>query len=275
MRCAVAGVVLFGLAEAAHGADLDALRGSEVFAPSSPTYTNWSGFYVGGQGGFSHADVTFGTGARTMLNRLINPQLPGAPGPAQIVTPLFRDSADGATFGGFVGYNSQWESVILGIEANYNHASIDSLLSQTIPIAPPNIGTGTASSSTRITDYATVRGRAGFVMGQFLPYVMVGVAVGHADFTDSASLRYTPVVAGIPQPDVNLFTSGTQSSIGLGYTAGIGLDWMLTNCIFLRGEYEFVQFTSFGQTPTLLGGTTVSDHKATLNSVRGAVAYRF
>ena len=43
----------------------------------------------------------------------------------------------------------------------------------------------------------------------------------------------------------------------------------------LRGEYEFVQFTSFGQTPTSLGGTTVSDHKATLNSVRGAVAYRF
>jgi opacity protein-like surface antigen len=271
----VSGLML-GFAQTALAADLDYLRGSDVFAPAPAAYANWSGFYVGGQGGFSHAAVTFGTGATTILNDLVSASLPGAPQLAQIPPRFFRDTDSGGTFGAFAGYNSQWEQVILGVEVNYNHAALNVVSSVTVPVVPPNGGAGTAISAIHLNDYATFRGRAGYVMGRFLPYVMLGFALGRADFTDSARLRYTPVILGVPQPTVDISATGTQNStIGLGYSAGLGLDVMLTDCIFLRGEYEFIQFTSFGQTPVLFRGSEPLDHKVTLNSVRGALGYRF
>jgi outer membrane immunogenic protein len=274
MRWVISGLAVLGFAHGALAADLDYLRGSEVFAPGPATYSNWSGFYVGGQGGFTLADVTFGAGANALLNSMLTTGLLGTPQLSQSVPTVLKDSATGAAYGGFVGYNTQWENVVLGIEANYNRTSIGALSSTTVPLFLPNIGTGTESSSAHITDYATFRGRFGYIFGRFMPYAMLGVALGRAEFIDSARVQFTPVVNNIPQPNVDVFGSATQRTIGVGYAAGFGLDVLLTDCIFLRGEYEFINFASFGQTRNLVAGQPF-DHKVTLNSVRGAIGYKF
>ena len=42
---------------------------------------------------------------------------------------------------------------------------------------------GVFSSSLKLTDYATFRGRAGYAFGQFLPYAFVGAAVGRMNYS--------------------------------------------------------------------------------------------
>jgi outer membrane immunogenic protein len=88
-----------------------------------------------------------------------------------------------------------------------------------------------------LTDYGTARGRAGYVIGNFLPYGFLGMAVGRASYTlvQQTSNNVTQTF---------LFTNGAGQTNALlwGYTVGAGLDWALTPNILVRGEFEFVQF---------------------------------
>jgi outer membrane immunogenic protein len=270
----VSALAVLTFAPGAPAADLDYLRGSEMFAPGPATYWNFNGFYVGGQGGFTVADVTFGSGANALLTAMVTGGLLGAPQLSQVVPPVLKDSANGWSYGGFVGYNAQFENVVLGVEANYNRASIDTASLATVPLAPPNAGIASESSSGRLTDYGTLRGRVGYTFGRFMPYAMLGFAVGRIEFVDAARLQFTPVVGGVPQPFVDVFGSAVQRTTGYGYSTGLGVDVLFTDCIFLRGEYEFINFSSFGQTRSPLAGQPF-DHKVTLNSVRAAIGYKF
>src|SRR5689334_1943017 len=108
LRYAVAGVASLGLVGTAFGADLDVLRGSQVFAPSNPVYTDWSGGYVGLSGGGGLADANFGRGATDVLG-LILPTTQTAVGVRMRAgdLALSSDNTGFTSFGGFAGYNSQ------------------------------------------------------------------------------------------------------------------------------------------------------------------------
>ena len=277
-RLTVSVLALLGVIHNAQAADYSEpiLRGSEVFAPAPAAYFRWSGLYVGGQGGFTQADVGFGTGARSMLDNLLDPDLPGDPRLGAPMSQAMKDSAGASSYGVFVGYNAQFENVIIGVEANYSRTSLALASSESVPLLLPDIGTASMSSTAHLTDYGTLRTRAGFVLGRFLPYAMLGLAVGRADFTDSARLQYTPVVNGIPQAAVDLSGNATQSgTITYGWAAGFGLDVMLTHGLFLRGEYEFIKFHSSGTAPVVVGSGEPLDHTLTLNTFRGAVGFKF
>jgi opacity protein-like surface antigen len=58
-------------------------------------------------------------------------------------------------------------------------------------------------------------------------------------------------------------TIGKTNAFVAGWTAGIGLEYMLCGNIFVRGEWEYVQFMSIQNT------------SVTENNVRGAVGYKF
>jgi outer membrane immunogenic protein len=252
------------------------LRGSDVFAPAPATYFSWSGLYVGGQGGYTHAEANFGTGARSMLDNLFGAGLPGNPRRAVAMSEFMEDRVGASSYGGFVGYNAQFESVVVGFEVNYNRTSLNLASSETVPLILPDIGTASMSSTATITDYGTVRARAGFVLGRFLPYAMVGLAIGRGDFTDSARLEYTPVVNGVAQPAVDLSGTANQNgAIAYGWAAGVGVDVMLTAGIFVRGEYEFIQFVSSGSAPVIVGSSEPLDHQLNLHTFRGAVGFKF
>src|SRR5262245_40918093 len=274
-RLTLSAFALLGLVSYGEAADYGApiLRGSEAFAPAPAFYPNWGGFYVGGQGGWSIANARFGTGARTQLDSLLGTS--GLPGDPRIAVPMsqeMQDDVGAASYGGFIGYNMQFENVVLGIEANYNRTSMGLAASESVPILPPDIGTASMASTAHITDFGTLRGRAGFVFGRFMPYAMLGLAIGRGDFTDSARLAYTPVVNGVPQTPVDLASTAFQNgSIAYGFAGGLGVDIMLMSGLFVRGEYEFVQFTSSGTAPIVVGSSEPLAHKIMINTVRGAV----
>ena len=120
--------------------------------------------------------------------------------------PVFSTSygdTNSASFGGFIGYNYEWEDVITGLELNYNHflslsTSINGSIARSFTDST-NLPSGhhylydltvKAQSAINITDIATFRARAGWEAGSFLPYAFGGLAVGRADTSTSASVSY-------------------------------------------------------------------------------------
>ena len=184
-------------------------------------------------------------------------------------------------YGGFVGYNSQWGDVVVGTELNYTRVSLSAEASNTISrsfvdndFRYDTTVTGTASA--KITDYATIRVRAGYAMGWFLPYLTGGVAFGRADYSATASVGYptptdtlpppTPPDLPRPVPPAYLPPAETEAKngvIGIGYAFGAGVDIGLFPGMFIRGEYEHVELGS-------MGGVTAS-----INSFRVAAALKF
>ena len=101
-----------------------------------------------------------------------------------------------------------------------------------------------------LTDYAETRGRAGYIVGNLLPYGFVGLVVGRADYgvsattnaacttTISNTISVTEQCGGFPITA----SAGTSNTLLWGVSVGAGLDWALTQNFFLRGEFEFIQF---------------------------------
>jgi opacity protein-like surface antigen len=99
---------------------------------------------------------------------------------------LDRKNTSGTSYGGFIGYNWQWDQIVLGAELNVNRPTFTVATTGSLSrsVAP---GDGLiyhtlieGSASLRITDYGTIRGRAGYATGIFLPYAALGVAVARA-----------------------------------------------------------------------------------------------
>jgi outer membrane immunogenic protein len=99
-----------------------------------------------------------------------------------------------------------------------------------------------------LTDYAEFRGRAGYVLGNVMPYGFVGFVVGRGDFnvsvtTDAACMipnsTLTAECEGFP-----ITSSDSRGNAFLyGGSVGVGFDWALTPNFFLRGEFEYVLFS--------------------------------
>jgi outer membrane immunogenic protein len=259
MRWVICLVIGLAFAPSAFAGDFDALRGSEVVAP--PTFTNWSGFYAGGQVGFGEAAGDFSRATQPPIAYLLREtDLEDTFSPSD--WPLLgKGHASGVNYGGFVGYNTQWQDLAFGIEANFNHVgssivASDSPISRITPTDSGGntylvnlSGTGTASD----LDYVALRARAGWVLGNFLPYGFLGLALGRADVVTTANVsgqetNASPAVlpcTPTPGSCINFSYSASTVRNGAflyGFTVGGGLDALLTDSIFLRGELEYTQF---------------------------------
>jgi outer membrane immunogenic protein len=244
------------------------------YVPGWTQYRRWEGFYFGGQIGMGDASTDFGQGTASQVAYILRNDIVGDH--VSGWTTLSKVDGTKGVYGGFVGYNSQWDgNLILGAELNYSRFlsggltghSADSMTrlfsdDSNAPAQHHYFYTATVSSSgtARITDYATARSRAGLVIDRFLPYGFLGVALGRVDIVRSATVSYTrqdipdavpitvpPTPPITPQPNFN-FGPQTQSeqqrnALAYGFTAGVGLDVAITQNIFARAEYEYVGFT--------------------------------
>jgi len=164
--------------------------------------------------------------------------------------PVLGTAYSGAPiFGGFVGYNTQWQDLIVGVEANFNYAPVNVVapFSGLGRITPADSSGNTYSvnitsggGSLTNLEYTSLRGRGGWVLGNFLPYGFAGFALGLANYSVTANgwVVQQPSGAIIPLS----FTVGKDSAVLYGFDVGGGLDWAITQNIFLRGELEYVQF---------------------------------
>jgi len=253
-----------GLLSPAFGADYDLpiLRGSEPVAPvvsvGPATFTRWSGFYVGGQFSYSDANTDFSNATAPLVSfSLRDTTLEADQSPSQYQV-LGRGTDNAFGYGGFVGYNTQWQDVILGVEANYTHTSLNTS-SSTTPISRVVSAGGstysvnlTGTGNLDLTDYASLRARAGYVVGNLLPYGFAGFAIGRGDYNVTTHVygQQNAATAVLPCDPANSTCVGYDfsNSVGqsnallYGLSVGGGLDWALTQNVFLRGEFEFIQF---------------------------------
>jgi outer membrane immunogenic protein len=260
MRCLLVAVALMGsiCGAVAQEFELPTLRGSMAFAPNAPDCCNgWGGFYAGGQVGFGVASMDFANTTQDLVAHELRQTALEAAQSVSTWQVLGQAHPSSANYGFFVGYNVPWESLILGAELNYNRSNFVG----TAPMSPLFLNTSdginnynvtlTGSATMRITDMLTLRGRAGYEMANFLPYVTAGVAVGRADLTRSATV--IAVQNPTPPPDplpcdpaancVPLFFNETDRRSGAfiyGWALGGGVDVMLMPHVFLRAEYEAI-----------------------------------
>lgn len=232
-----------------------ALRGSIAPQPYQDN-APWDGFYVGGLGGYSSGDFKSRSGAYSAIAPQVRgTALDAAANLRQDLAPIARNARAGS-YGGFVGYNTTWEDVVLGLELDYQRTDLttnSSLTTGRQVIDAQNVlhnYTATSQIGTSITDIATLRGRVGYAYGNALPFLTLGVAVIHGTSTVSATLRDrgndTTTPARFLPFDVT-DTGGYQNRtrFAVGVAVGAGVDYAFTPSIFLRAEYQFQRFNSF------------------------------
>ncbi|MBI3704060.1 MAG: porin family protein [Rhizobiales bacterium] len=277
LRAGVAMLAVILLAPAAAAADLDdfPLRGSYSDMFSTKSYSRWDGWNFGVQAGVANMDTDFSNAATQWIaDSLNNTVLKDQVHPENWAL-LSNNIAHGQSYGAFLGYNFQWDQLVVGFDMAYNYTSSMNSSSSATPIPltvtfscttpDPAITTCTdtvarsATASLKLVDHATVRGRAGYAFGQFLPYAFVGGAVGRFDYAATVTLA----VSGYDNIPLTRLTTTKNGAIVGGFTAGLGMDVALLPNVFVRGEWEFVGFAP------------ISGIRANLNTARVALGVKF
>jgi outer membrane immunogenic protein len=286
MRRLFVALALFGLVSDAGAGeyeipDLPTLRGSSPFVPAPPTFPRWSGVYAGAQVGFGDAHMDFSGATKQLLAFMLRElALENEQHVSQWKVLGAKDSAR-ASFGGFAGFNSQWDDVVIGLDVHYDKTSFFGF-AQGTPISRRTSAGGNVYdvtvdglASMKIKDWGAGRVRAGYVMGNFLPYGTFGLAVGRAEVIRTATVNGQENPPNPPETcatDVNppicvpFSYSSTQSNKNtwiFGWAAGLGMDVLVMPDVFLRAEYEYVQFA------------TIAGIKANISTARIGAGLKF
>lgn len=159
------------------------------------------------------------------------------------VPPASTFDLDGALGGVQVGYNQDFGGFVLGVEGDVQLGNV--IFSQTI---------GVATSTVTMQYFGTVRARAGMAIDRFMPYVTGGVALGHGEMEFAA-----------------LGTTASDTQDHIGWTAGAGLEYAVTNSISVKGEYLY---TDLGTKTYTVGGLP-ADAAMRFGTVRAGVNFQF
>jgi|ERR1700688_564158 len=238
--------------EGAAAQDGSFLRGSL----GSPV--RWDGVFFGAQLGLTNMNTDFGNSTSQLVAfSLRNTTLENEAQPSSWTT-LPSNTTNGRQYGAFIGYNYQSEQLVLGFDVAYTRmSSLETSASDTISrqvstsdgfLNQVNI---VGQSSLKLIDYATLRARAGYAFGQFLPYVVLGAAVGRVNYATTATTTVSgtnssttpPTTYG---PNVDTQSNSKNNALIGGGVVGLGVDVALLPNVFLRGEWEFVAFAPVG-----------------------------
>jgi outer membrane immunogenic protein len=260
----VCGVLLAFTAAPAVAGDFEIpwLRGSTTDFPTPAPYRIWSGIYAGGTVGADMHGVDFrGVPASSFASFQaqdgILAQLPLAQVP-QLPNKILTS----ASAGGFVGYNYQIDDMVFGFEANYDHTNLKATAAdQQIRNWVVNYSSHTYAPLTVVTtetanvtydEVGSVRARAGWALGSFLPYAFGGVTFAQINSAQVTQVSYTGIdvtpQSGTPPspPHINVGANYSQANATNGkyvpgFSAGLGVDYALLQYVFLRAEVEYMQ----------------------------------
>ena len=197
-----------------------------VYAPQA---YNWTGFYIGGNigGGFANSKWSdpFTGGTDTF-------------------------SKDGFIGGGQIGYNYQYNWLVLGVEGDFDWTGLK--------------GSGTDaigdSINTKTEWTSTVTGRIGTAFDRLLVYGKGGVAFAH----DHSTL--TDIFGGTATANLNR----------TGWTAGAGLEYALDKNWTAKLEYDYLGFGSEALAlPTPAFPAYASNASLNVQEVKFGINYKF
>lgn len=148
------------------------------------------------------------------------------------------------------GYNWQTGNLVVGLEADFQVASIKASNSLNVlirdPLDPTDDATALSHASTKLGPFGTVRGRLGWAAGPTLLYGTFGLAYGVVKDTISVVAcdcaesgadireRFPPLGATIKE----------EERTKLGYAVGGGGEWLLGQSLSLKAEYQYLDLGS-------------------------------
>lgn len=216
------------------------LGGAALAGDSAQSGFNWSGFYAGGQIGYSW--TTADHDARWSKSETYN----------------MSNKIDGLAGGLYAGINfHQPRNVVLGIEADVTWRDQPDRAKEIYAYGYPTGGTSHAE-----VDWSVgVRGRIGYAIDRVLPYLAVGVAAQNGRF------GYGWDVSG--NKDGN-FSRDTL----VGLTLGAGVDYAIRDNLIARIDYRY---GTFDKKTVYVGGNPDAPAKIDMDThdLFFGVAYKF
>jgi outer membrane immunogenic protein len=182
--------------------------------PAQASAYDWSGFYVGANAGYGHANADWTNRVSTVP---FADYLPGA---------TFSHGIDGLTGGGQVGYNFQRGRWVYGVEAMFDVSAIAaSRLSDNIFSAMDD------SFEARVRALALVSGRLGYAWDNLLAYAKAGFALANvkASVSDASG-----VTTG----------AGSDSQWRSGPAFGMGIEYGVTPSLSIGIEYDYIRLSA-------------------------------
>ena len=244
-----------------------ALTGSAALAadllpPPPPPIFTWTGPYVGGQIGYAWGPSTLDLIGFNPANR------------ALFVTSL-GGSPSGVIGGAHVGYLYQINQWVVGIEGSVDGTS---LRANARIFLPAFLGRDILTAHATSDVQGSIRGKLGFAWDRALIYGTGGVTFG--GFSSNLFLSGFNR-AFFDFPIANRFFSNTR----VGWTAGGGIQYAVTDNWWVFGEYRYTNFGSFNNTLFNVfspGGTLLRTafannnvHQIQENQVQVGFSYRF
>jgi outer membrane immunogenic protein len=229
-------VAAFAAISAASASAADLPMQSYKSPPVVAQVYNWTGFYVGVNGGY-------GWGTQDPLTLFSN----------RFDRTNF--SISGGMFGGTIGAQIQQGYVVLGIEGDLDWANIkgSAISNPTIGGTPIGINLNIASNTSAV---GTARIRAGAAMNNWLFY-----ATGGAAFVKNSANGTS--IAGAACGTLGVFPNCAASGWRPGLAAGVGAEWGFAQNWSAKVEYLYIA--------TVGSGVSV-DY---INTVRAGINYRF
>ena len=204
------------LASAAIGlAAMTAVASAADLAPAPAPYYDWSGAYVGLNAGAAWGDFSYnGDATGPLIGSIVEDDVD------------FDDAV--FTGGGMIGYNWQYDTFVLGVEADFNYLGFDQSAERngTILGQPASVR-GELSADW----YGTLRGRLGYAADNFLIYGTGGLAYGNVE------------VEGRIRVGNDQWTA-SESNVNWGWTAGAGVEYGVDENWTLGVEYLYVDLGS-------------------------------
>jgi outer membrane immunogenic protein len=238
-----------------------ALTGSAALAaeplpppPPPPPIFTWTGVYVGGQIGYAWGAGNFNdSGFDPITGTFISGTLGGTP--------------NGVVGGAHVGSQIQINQWVLGIEGSVDGTS---LTNTAVAIFPVAFRGSTLSAQTKADVQGSIRGKIGFAWDRLLIYGTGGVAFGgfNTDFALAAPNRHPPI-----------FATANRSTTRVGWTAGGGVQYAVTNNWWVFAEYRFTDFgtlrDNFLASELPVGAFFNGNRRLQENQVQVGFSYRF
>jgi outer membrane immunogenic protein len=246
---------------------------TEFGPPVEQVAYGWTGWYVGGNAGYSRGKVNSDFNDPGFLLGLDGPFGGSSPGSLPSSFPASL-KPKGFIGGVQVGYNWQAEQWVFGLETDFQgSAERDSVAFANIFACDSDISGGTCSlnqtRNAKILWFGTVRGRIGWL---FTPTLL---------FYGTGGLAYGKVSAGgtISDPDNTGATlSFAASKVTVGYAVGAGIEGTILDSHWTwRIEYLYLNLGSLSGSGTdpITSGAFNSDAKFTDNIARVGLNYRF
>ncbi len=188
---------------------------------------DWSGFYVGVQGGFVSGTVRLDDGFCVQFDDC------GAPGSRYYSEP----DLSGWEIGGHIGAAKQLGSIVLGVETDINWSDVSGEAGFTYYDGDSGeTGDGNPDEWTEfsLNWEGSAVAKVGFAVDRFLPYVTAGIAYGQADIFSHREFGPEEDIRELdfPHPTANL----------IGYTVGVGGAYAVTDNVVVNAEARYTQY---------------------------------